>query len=507
MPGEPTAPDPDLAPDLGEPDPTVEPPRLGPVRELERLEASLVRAELAHPGTVAPRDVRRLRYLLGFARLTNFQPGAAGHGRVPGRAEVNVGPGLEAFRTRVLEALLPALRVETDRPKRLRRAVAVLEQLAAPLAAERQSAIDRLAGRCSAAELDAEAGHRVLVNIGGGGGGAGYVYIGAHQALEEAGIVPSYVIGSSFGALMGIFRARDPVGPWAEYIALAHGLDRRLLLSPARSPRRFGLPGLLRLKLAEQIGGYFINDDGSRLRIRDLAIPYEAVVAGVRRRSFERLPKSYTEAPPPGELREPEARYSPLKLGPAVVKRLWQVAAFVDPRVVKPIVLGADELTLDLPAVDAAGFSCAIPGVLHYDIDPEDTAVGDILRALFQREDLAALIDGGVVSNVPAELAWRRVHTGLIGTRSAFYLAFDCFHPQWDPKHLWLQPITQAVQLQMTRNAPFADWIVRFEPTLSPVNIVPHPDYVDKAIAWGRASIEPLLPMIKRFLEPVAYEE
>jgi hypothetical protein len=60
-------------------------------------------------------------------------------------------------------------------------------------------------------------------------------------------------------------------------------------------------------------------------------------------------------------------------------------------------------------------------------------------------------------SNVPVDLAWKRVRDGRLGTRNACNLAFDCFHPQWDPRHLWLVPITQAIQLQMVRNLPYAD--------------------------------------------------
>jgi predicted acylesterase/phospholipase RssA len=186
---------------------------------------------------------------------------------------------------------------------------------------------------------------------------------------------------------------------------------------------------------------------------------------------------------------------------------MWQVAAFFDPRIVKPVVLGADDSTAELSAVDAAGFSAAIPGVLHYDVADGDERTAGILSELFEREDLAALVDGGVTANVPAELAWRRVQAGKLGTRNVFSLALDCFHPQWDPGHLWLQPITQGVQLQMVRNAQFADWVLRMEPTLSPLNLVPEPQQVDSAIEWGRASIEPLLPMIRRFLEPVSWED
>jgi hypothetical protein len=181
---------------------------------------------------------------------------------------------------------------------------------------------------------------------------------------------------------------------------------------------------------------------------------------------------------------------------------MWQVAAFFDPRMVKPVVLGADEQTAGLQALDAAGFSSAIPGVLQYDLPDADPA----LDQLFEREELAALVDGGVAANIPAALAWRSVQRGKIGTRNAFLLAFDCFHPQWDPRHLWLQPITQAVALQGLRDVQFADWIIRFEPTPSPVMLVPGPESVDLAIGWGRASLDQVLPMLQRAVEPVWWD-
>ena len=109
-----------------------------------------------------------------------------------------------------------------------------------------------------------------------------------------------------------------------------------------------------------------------------------------------------------------------------------------------------------------------------------------ILDDLLMENDIAAIVDGGAASNVPVELAWKRVRDGKLGTRNACYLAFDCFHPQWDPKHLWLVPITQAIQLQMVRNAPYADHLVRFAPTLSPANLAPSVATIDRACEWGQ---------------------
>ncbi len=128
-------------------------------------------------------------------------------------------------------------------------------------------------------------------------------------------------------------------------------------------------------------------------------------------------------------------------------------------------------LTRNVNVVDAASFSSAIPGVLHH--ETRDPQMLPILDEVMAANDVAAIVDGGTASNVPVELAWKRIRDGRLGTRNACYLAFDCFHPQWDPRHLWLAPIAQAIQLQMVRNLPYSDHIVRFSPTLSPVNLAP----------------------------------
>ncbi|MDT5364098.1 MAG: hypothetical protein QOC69_5860, partial [Mycobacterium sp.] len=106
-----------------------------------------------------------------------------------------------------------------------------------------------------------------------------------------------------------------------------------------------------------------------------------------------------------------------------VAARLWQVAAFIDSRVVKPIIVGGDDLTEAMNVVDAVAFSCAIPGVLHHETN--DRTMDPLLDDLMRIKDVAALVDGGAASNVPVELAWRRVQDGRLGTRNACYFAWD----------------------------------------------------------------------------------
>lgn len=310
------------------------------------------------------------------------------------------------------------------------------------------------------------------------------------------------------GALIGLIMSRTPTQNWDEHIALAHGLDRRKLFAPIGIKRKHGMSGLLTLWLHDSLGHLFRQEDGTPTRINQLPVAYEAVVAGVRRAAFDKLPRRFRATAASMRSRvAPLARYSQRSLAPAIATRMWQVAAFFDPRVVRPIVFGADSLTAECDALDAAGFSAAIPGVLHYDIDDANTRMDQLLTELADRESISALVDGGVSSNVPAEQAWRRVQAGKIGTRNAMVLAWDCFHPQWDPRHLWLQPITQAVALQHVRNAPFADHVIRFSPTLSPIDLVPEPDRFDTSLGWGAAAVEPALPLLAKLLEPVGWDE
>jgi hypothetical protein len=291
--------------------------------------------------------------------------------------------------------------------------------------------------------------------------------------------------------------------PIEEYVAWAKTVSYRAILGPEQLRRRHGLSGMFSLRFDAFAEAMFTREDGKRMRMSDLAIPFEVVVAGVRRSSFGALPSRFRRQ----ELAALRMRFLPLLpigIGPQVAARLWQVAAFIDSRVVKAIVIGDDELTRDFNVVDAASFSSAIPGVLHHETN--DPRMLPILDRLFEEHAIAALVDGGAASNVPVELAWKRVRDGRLGTRNACYLAFDCFYPHWDPKHLWLAPITQAIQLQMVRNAPYADHIVRFEPTLSPVNLAPSAAAIDLAGEWGRNSVDKAIPVTSALLAPTWWE-
>jgi hypothetical protein len=291
--------------------------------------------------------------------------------------------------------------------------------------------------------------------------------------------------------------------PIEEYVAWAKTVSYRAILGPERLRRRHGLAGVFALRFDQFAHALFTRDDGEQMRMSDLAIPFDAVVAGVRRQPYAALPSRFRH-PELAAVQMRSMPFRPIRIGPLVASRLWQSSAFIDLRVVKPIVVGSDELTRDFDVVDAASFSSAIPGVLHH--ETSDPRMIPLLDSLCEDKEVAALVDGGAASNVPVEQAWKRVRDGRLGTRNACYLAFDCFHPQWDPRNLWLVPITQAVQMQMVRNAPYADHIVRFSPTLSPANLAPSTVSIDRARKWGAKSVDKAIPVTQALLQPTWWE-
>lgn len=481
----------------------VDLPSAEPALLLQKMENRLIRQHLANPDVLSDEELRTLRYILNFARLADFEPGAAGPGGSRGRGDVSVGAEVAPWRSRVTDALYGPLREEADPVTALKAARDALQGLAADQDDQRRVMIERHGNDFSAAELDSEVGYKKLVTILGGGGGAGFVYIGGLQRLLEAGQLPDYMIGSSFGSIIGSLIARSLPVPIDEYMEWAKSVSYRAILGPERLRRRHGLAGVFALRFDQFALALLSREDGVRMRMSDLAIPFDIVVAGVRRQPYAALPSRFRR-PELAALQLRSLPFRPIGIGPLVAARMWQVSAFIDLRVVKPIVISGDDPDRDFDVVDAASFSSAIPGVLHH--ETRDHRMVGILDELCAEKDIAAIVDGGAASNVPVELAWKRVRDGKLGTRNACYLAFDCFHPQWDSRHMWLAPITQAVQLQMVRNLPYVDHLVKFQPTLSPINLAPSVAAIDRACEWGRDSVEQAIPVTTALLQPTWWE-
>ena len=462
---------------------------------LKRMEAALIRSHLAQPDVLLQADYELLRYALVLGRLQAFVPGVAGIAQGTAsvtRAEVVVSPEpIQALRELLLAQLYEPLREQRSvvlRLSQLRQRVSAVHQ-ACKLA--RDHVLAHHSSDFSAAELDAELCHKVLVLAPGGGGGSGFVYIGLVARFQAAGIRPSYIVGASIGALLGGLMARDQSPDVDALMAWGKGLKVRHIFSRPKLGAALSLPGLVRLHL-RGMDKMLRNPDGSPLRIKDLAIPYDAMIAGVRMSAYKSLPQL------------PERRPHLLGIPMLIAERMLQLISYFSPQVAKEIVLGRDERTRELRVVDAIGLSSAIPGVLQYAPYQEDAESLAILRELREQHGLMAFMDGGTVANVPARAAWEGVEAGRIGTRNAYYLALDCFHPQWSAGHAWLIPVTQAIQAQLPAQRPYYDWLVRFQPTPSPVNLLPSDEVFDKAFQWGWQQADAILAQIQEALRPLA---
>jgi len=469
---------------------------------LQRMETKLVQGLFEHPGVVARSREHQLRYAISLASLEVFQPGAARRNGRSKHADVRVRTQrLSRWRSLILDELGPILLKTEDTKERVEEASVFLGPRLARMAKTRAEVVEKYADDFSVRHLDQEMGIKTLVSIAGGGGGSGFVYIGAWDVLQASGIVPGYVIGASMGSVLGLFRARDKVGDFDAYLRLAKNMSSEELFRFVSLRTRFGFPGMARLFLDAGIGKAFRRDDGETMRVCDMEIPYDAVVAGVRRGALDEDPEQYAVS---HHLHE-DKRPRPLQMRAQIAAQLVRLAGFINPRVVKEIVIGRDAETQEFNAIDAAGFSAAIPGLLHYDMTRDDPRMEALLTQLMERNDVVALVDGGVANNVPSGPAWRQVQDGRIGTRNAYYLAFDSFHPQGGLGHLWLQPITRVVALQVATNDRYAHRRIEFKPTLSPIRLLPSSEHLDQAVGWGRAQMAAELPLLQKFFERVRW--
>ncbi len=458
--------------------------------QLQRMERALVRAWLSEQGILPRDDYECIRYAFGLARLHVFRPEG-------GAADVTVNGALVApLRNWLLDHLHAGLRETPDLAERLAACQHAMPQVRARAIRLRRRLLEAHVNDFDAAALDREAGRRALVVVAGGGGGAGFVYVGAYARLMDAGLVPDYIVGNSMGAILSIFRAQRRHTRIEDYLDFARGLKNADVFSASRKRAEFCVPGLLHLHLRALHQRLRVGELRRPLRLDEMEIPLDLVVAGVRRRPYERLPS---------DIRQPDrgaGRWLPLSL--RIAARFTRLLRYFNSDVVEPIALGRDSDTRAVHAVDAAGFSGAVPTILQYEPGPGAGVTREIFAELMHRKELVALIDGGVADNVPTRTAWRGVAEGRAGgTRNAYYLAFDCFRPKLDPKNVWLWPIMQTVQMQMRMNRVYADTLVRFDPTLSPLNIVPKAAALDLAVGWGYEQMEAQLPEVWEMLRPV----
>jgi predicted acylesterase/phospholipase RssA len=456
------------------------------VRPFEEAELSLVRSIVNAPTWLPETDEYRLRYGLNLARLTTI--------RAPDGGDIDCATFLDPYRAEV-QAVIEPLLLRTGGVDK-----AAVQRLVPHLAARAKVWRGRLnqafQSRLPPDGIDREVTEKALVLVAGGGGGVAYVYLGAFALLEQFNLVPRLLAGTSMGAMLLLFRARRIRFQVEEVEQVVKSLAFKNLFRFLQMESRYGLPGPMRLYLRQGLSDFLKGPDGHPLTLDQLAIPLIVTVCGVRNGALPRDPSYYEH------LIDIEGIFpGPRVLRRTVSKVMNAIAELVTQRErFARIYLGAEEGTRAFDALDAVGFSCSLPGVIHYDVVRDDERMHAMLAEIFQRHDLFRLVDGGLIDNLPARAAWQVVQRGAIGTRNAFILALDGFAPKLTTPH-WFGMQRIAAQ-GLSRNRPYIHHLKSFQKTLSPLEVVPRVSQVLRAMQNGKEELMADMPLVARMVRP-----
>lgn len=452
----------------------------------DALEDQIVKRSLKSGEDLGASLLGGLRYVVSFCRMTLVR-GQDGR-------DVDVSGLIASHAWRVRTVLTHAL---MDPDAGLWNAIRELPALLATTRQLRAEVLSRLP--IDRESLDAEVCEKRLVTAAGGGGGAGFGYAGVFNLLNRHGIEPALLAGTSIGALISLFRARRRQFDVAAMFEAGRRLSIGGLFKVLEPGSVYGLPATLRLRLHPTLGSLFLRDDGLSTRFSDLEIPMRVVTTGLSSEALKHETISYDHFV--DDSIGPESTF-----GRGGWRRLVQVIQVVQdlmsqPEFLSEIVFGDDPITHEADVLDAAGFSSSIPGLIHYDVMRDDPRMLGLLDRLYMKYGITRLMEGGLVNNVPARVAYKAVMEGSIVRRNAFILAMDCFAPQ--TRSLLYMPLQQIVRQNVVKNIPYANLYFPLHRTLNPLNMVPALSDVEQAMRWTAEELKPHLNYIKVLCSPI----
>jgi len=458
------------------------------VRDLKAFERRLLKLLIRRDEVLDPPQEALARYGLALAQMDQF--------RTPDGRDVSLADEVDTLRRWILEHLVPTIPAdsEPDIPS-LRRAVS---SMADRVDTTRNGLLENHRQDFDADHLDDELRHKELVLVLGGGGGAGLFHLGVFQLLEDIDVIPEFIVGSSMGSIMGLVRALSrEYDPFATALALPRELDREHVFRPFTGYSRYGFPGAFHLNLLRVARELFDELMGTPdLRFQDLSIPLEIVVCGIRT-GFDIQPQEYEEEAP--ESTTPLSIRKNLKLFFSAVRQLTR-----NRQMLEEVVFGRGRLTANFPVVEAMGFSCTVPGLLHYDIFHDDPATIGPLETLFDRHELLRLCDGGVINNVPSDTAWESVYEGKIGTRNTFIAAFDVFAPVPRTQNVIWIPVQRLVRPSVLAKRPYSDFHKTFREPPSPLQVIVNSySAIRNIVDSSRDELTEERPIIEKAVEPL----
>jgi len=460
------------------------------VRELKAFERRLIKLLVERPGALHLRHEALFRYALALGQ-TNLL-------RNPEGRDIQLSEDVDDLRAWMLEHVAPLI-PEGSEPK-----IDLLRQIAPLLAIRtdvtRTNVLTQYSNEFGPEHLDDEMRNKKLTLVLGGGGGSGLVHLGVFSMLNEMGVVPELIVGSSMGSILGLLRAIDKsYDPVNTVLALPRHIDFNSVFSPFTGYSRYGFPGAFHLNLLRVGREIFQSLVGTSMpRFSELPIKLEIVVCGIRK-GFQLDTARYEQVARDDPGMNPSSMRKKLGLFFTAVRDLTK-----NPRLLSQVVFGRDELTKDFPVLEAMGFSCSVPGLLHYDIFHDDPETLQSLDSLFEQEQLLRLCDGGVVNNVPSQVAWDSVQSGTLGSRNSYILAIDAFAPVTRGANMIWIPIQQIARPTVLANRPYSDYHKTFKHTPSPLQIVlTSYSKLKVVLDNAREQLQADEPYIRRALEPL----
>ena len=452
-------------------------------RPFRRGEIALARRAVDDPMFMLPRELDVLRYAIRLAQISSI-------GREPDALIDRIG----SFRLRLLQLLAPVLPTEPDRID-ARDLHALLPKVVRLVDEARALVVS--GGIADEASLDAEIAHKRLVLVLGGAAGSGYVFLGALVRLEELGVRPAYQVGCSVGALLGVIRGRREAFDLDELLEDISRLRSSAVFRPPRLVARFGLPAALRLDLRRSLGPLFTNTDGEPLRLRELEIPTDALATGLGPGALLGGSGDFAHGVDADLSGARALRDLPGSVLVRAVSALVSLA--MSRRTLVPVFFGADAETAELPALDAAGFSAAIPALLQYDPPDDDENATRILQRIFDEHRLTALVDGSLASLVPARYAWEAIEAGRIGTRHCAIVALDAFASSGGANAIFA-PALRALSGTAHRDKPFWDLHLAFRRPPPLLEMFPTESRLRAASKHGEREFEPTARILRALL-------
>lgn len=447
--------------------------RIQPVRHLEQ---TLLRPLSERPELLGASDTHIVRYALAVARVTRIRHGARDH---------DLFEDIAPFRHWLLEQTSWFIDKRRDIVVDWKGLRALIPSIRSQLDELHRAIEERHVGAFPMDRFENEVTQRELVLVLGGGGGSGYSHLGTFALLNELGVTPRLIAGSSMGALLGLFRSvTKSYDPSLIATVLPRPADIGRVFSPYRGFSRFGFPGTVEMK-ARQLGAQIFRETlrTEVPRVNELPIAFRPVATGLR--TGIGLALSDVESQIEKYSRRPSAFATTQRA--SLFSRMVRTM-LLNPNFLSEVVFGSDTGLEDFHSVDAVGFSCAVPGIIHYDIHERDDAGIPALNRLFAERQLFRLTDGGVVANVPAKIAWRCVERGEIITRNSFILSCDCFAPIVNT-NLLFYPIQKLARQPVLESLPFSDHHVTYRNPPSPVGVLQSVEGIEQAISRSRAEL------------------